>query len=311
MTFSSLPDSFLLMMSGHLSAPPLGCLSSASTWCHYVSHVPLWKLKPVPFGSGPQTYLGTAAFSRLTAANTWFHGRNHPKVLPRPYFPASALLRTADLLEAYEIASLTATCSRVFKIVQPTITRNKWFTVPVCACHNCRPPWATNARMHRTIRRPGGTFCLAGGWRVTYYAPESDTESNGSMDSMLLTRSATNLPVTTDEETAVFPDPAQLWNQMMSHRGENGWDLLAAVWSYLGCRPPATASRYTYQMVTATTVFLGQEEITRLESRVNTVRNINDLPWWPADLREEWTRLNNVYTTAPATPCETPPDVSP
>jgi hypothetical protein len=307
MTFSNLPDSFLLMMSCHLSAPPPGCLSSTSTWCHYSFHIPLGKLKPVPFGSSHQTYLGTAASSRITATNTWFHGWSYPKVLPRPYFPASALLRTADLLEAHEIASLTATCPRVSKIVQPTITRNKWFEVPMCACHNCRPPWATNARMYRAIRRPGGSFCSSGGWRVTYYSPGTDIESDDSVDS----RSTPEFPAETDQESAVFPDPAQIWNQMISHRGENDWDLLAAVWSYLGCRPPAAASRYTNQMVIATTEFLGHEEITRLESRVNTERNANDRPWWPADLREEWERLNNVYTTAPTTPSEASPDVSP
>jgi hypothetical protein len=102
-------------------------------------------------------------------------------------------------------------------------------------------------------------------------SPEADTESDGSIDS----RSATEFPVVTDEETAIFPDPAQLWNQMISHRGANDWDLLAAVWSYLGCRPPAAVSRYTNQMVAATTDFLGHEEVTRLESRVNNERNIN------------------------------------
>jgi hypothetical protein len=130
MTFNGLLDIFLPMMRGHLPAPPLGCLSNTCTWTHYVFHIPLWKLMPVPFGRGPQTYLGTTALSRLSATNTWFHGWSYPKVPPKPYVTAPDLLKTAESLEAHEIASLTATCPRVSKIVQPTLTRNKWFTVP-------------------------------------------------------------------------------------------------------------------------------------------------------------------------------------
>jgi hypothetical protein len=82
MIVNNLPDSFLLMMSGYLPAPPLGCLSNTCTWCHYVVHIPLWQLRPVPFGSGLQTYLGTTSFSLLRAANTRFHSWTFPKVLP-------------------------------------------------------------------------------------------------------------------------------------------------------------------------------------------------------------------------------------
>jgi hypothetical protein len=300
MTFSGLPDSFLLILSSYLQAPPLGCLSNTSTWYYYVFHIPIWQLKPVPFGSDPQAYLGTTASSRRNAANTWSHGWNLPRVLPKPYFPASALLRTTDLLEAHEIATFAATSSRVSRIVQPTITQDKWFTVPMCACSNCRPPWATNARLYQTIRRPEGSLCHSNERRVLDYSPGTDTDSESTF------------PIGTVEEAVAFPDPTRPWNQMVSHREENDWDLLAAVWSHLSCRPPGTASRHTNQMIIATAEFLGPEEITRLESRSNTERNINDLPWWPTNLRKEWRRLNIVVTTAPTTPRNSPrPNVSP
>jgi hypothetical protein len=312
MIVNHLPDSFLLMMSSYLPAPPLGCLSNTCTWSHYVVHIPLWQLKPVPFGSGPQTYLGTTSSSLLQAVNTRFHSWTFPKVLPKPFFPALALLRTTDLLEAHEIAALSPTSFRVSKIVQPIISQEKRVVVPMCACQNCRPPWATSTRRYQTIRRPE-TAIGGSGWWVLYYSPEDDAETDSDAPSD--SRSASDFPVESDAEAIALPDRPHIWNQMMSHRGQNDWDLLAAVWSYLGCRPPGAASRHTNQMIAATMDFLGFEEITRLESKSNTYPNINDLPWWPTDEREEWRRLNNVYTFerhfAPETPSESLPSIPP
>jgi hypothetical protein len=182
---------------------------------------------------------------------------------PPPFLP-KIIDHVAWFLDLADTSHLTIANFIMSKSVDDLLWHEHWIRPPACTCTRCRLNWAYN--------RPGPADAQPARLQDEW-VDHSDT-SRGSQ--------------ATEWDGPAPPDSSNLWHQMMSHRGDNDWDLLAAIWSFLGHRPPNSVSRYTNQMITATAEFLGPEEIIMLESEFNPRPNLNDIPWWPAALRDQW-----------------------